>query len=112
MAFQEAFKISSVLASIFYGFWVRLGLQHGAILGAKTAKNSKKWAVKILPVRPKSIFKTALFLGIVLDRLGFDFWGVGARFSMIFGGFFELLGLLWACFRKPKNTQKPQIQQR
>ena len=49
--------------------------------------------------RPKSIFKMALFLDIVLDRLGFDFWGVGARFSEIFGGFFELLGLLWACFR-------------
>ena len=43
MAFQEAFKISSFFASIFYRFWVRLGLQHGAILGAKTAQNSKKW---------------------------------------------------------------------
>ena len=27
------------------------------------------------------------------------FWGVRARFSKIFGWFFELLGLLWTCFR-------------
>ena len=46
MAFQKAFKISSFFASIFYRFWVRLGLQHGAILGAKTAQNSKKWSPK------------------------------------------------------------------
>ena len=46
MAFQEAFKISSFFASIFYRFWVRLGLQHGAILGAKTAQNSKKMGSK------------------------------------------------------------------
>ena len=45
-AFQEAFKNSSFFASIFYRFWVRLGLQHGAILGAKTAQNSKKWPPK------------------------------------------------------------------
>ena len=44
--FQEAFKISSFFASIFYRFWVRLGLQHGAILGAKAAQNSKKWSHK------------------------------------------------------------------
>ena len=41
--FQEAFKISFFFASIFYRFWLRLGLQHGAILGAKTPQNSKKW---------------------------------------------------------------------
>ena len=43
MEFQEAFKISSFFASIFYRFLVRLGLQHGPILGAKTAQISKKW---------------------------------------------------------------------
>ena len=47
MAFQEAFKISSFFASIFYRFWVRLGLQHGAILGVKTAQNPKKWVQKV-----------------------------------------------------------------
>ena len=46
MGFQEAFKFSSFFASIFYRFWLRLGLQHGAILGAKTAPNSKKWLQK------------------------------------------------------------------
>ena len=47
MAFQEAFKNSSFFASIFYRFWVRLGLQHGTILEAKTAPNSKKWVQKV-----------------------------------------------------------------
>ena len=41
--FQEAFKISCFFASMFSWFWLRLGLQHGAILGAKTAQNPKKW---------------------------------------------------------------------
>ena len=39
--FQEAFKISSFFVSNFYRCWLRLGLQHGAILGAKTPQNSK-----------------------------------------------------------------------
>ena len=46
--FQEAFKISSFFASIFYRFWLRLGLQHGAILGAKTPQDSKKWLQKTI----------------------------------------------------------------
>ena len=46
MAFQEAFKISPFFASICYRFWVGLGLQHGLILGAKTAQISKKWSQK------------------------------------------------------------------
>ena len=41
--FQEAFKISSFFASIFYRFWLHFGVQHGAILGAKTPQNPKKW---------------------------------------------------------------------
>ena len=52
--FQEAFKISSFFASIFYRFWLRLGLQHGAILGAKTPQNPKKWSPKIVGQLPKS----------------------------------------------------------
>ena len=47
MAFQEAFKIASVFASILYRFWVRLGLQHGAILGATTTFISNEWVPKI-----------------------------------------------------------------
>ena len=47
MAFQEAFKIWSFFVSVFYRFWVRLGLQHGPILGAKTAQNPKKWVEKV-----------------------------------------------------------------
>ena len=54
MAFQEAFEISSFFASIFYRFWLRLGLQHGAILGAKTPQDSKKWLPKVGTVPPKS----------------------------------------------------------
>ena len=52
--FQEAFKISSFFASIFYRFWLRLGLQHGAILGAKTPQNPKNGLQKKVPVLPKS----------------------------------------------------------
>ena len=52
--FQEAFKISCFFASIFYRFWLRLGLQHGAILGAKTPQNPKKWLLKIRVELPKS----------------------------------------------------------
>ena len=35
---------------VFLWFWVRLGLQHWAILGAKTAPNSKNWVQKMLAV--------------------------------------------------------------
>ena len=52
--FQEAFKISWFFASIFYSFWVHLSLQHGAILGAKTPQNPKKWLPKIRRELPKS----------------------------------------------------------
>ena len=44
--FREAFKISSFLGSVFNRFWVRLGLQYGPILGAKTAQNPKNWTQK------------------------------------------------------------------
>ena len=54
IAFQEAFKISSFFASIFYRFGLRLGLQHGAILGAKTVQNSKKWVPKTVGQLSKS----------------------------------------------------------
>ena len=40
--FQEAFKISSFFVSIFYRFWLRLGLQLGSILGAKRLQNLPK----------------------------------------------------------------------
>ena len=43
IGFQEAFKFSPFffVASIFNRCWLRLGLQHGAILGAKTPQNRK-----------------------------------------------------------------------
>ena len=99
--FQEAFKISSFFASIFYRFWVRLGLQHGAILGAKTAPNLKRWLQKKVPQLPKSgsgyepAFEERLraswprFLGgqgSIFD----DFW-------MIFGSFLAYFGHVFAC---------------
>ena len=46
--FQEVFKISCFFASIFCRFWLRLGLQHGPILGAKTPQNPKKWLLKTI----------------------------------------------------------------
>ena len=51
--FQEAFKISFFFVSNFYRFWLRLGLQHGAILGAKTPQNPKNGFQKKVRVRPK-----------------------------------------------------------
>ena len=54
LAFQEAFKISSFFASIFYRFWACLGFQHGAILGAKTAQNPIKRLLTIFVELPKS----------------------------------------------------------
>ena len=97
--FQEAFKISSFFASIFYRFWLRLGLQHGAILGAKTAQNLKRWYQKFGAVLSKSGSGHDLAFNIVQDRVGIDFEGLRGRFSQIFGSFFEHLGLLWVCFR-------------
>ena len=85
----------SILGPSWPPTWAHLGSQDGS----KSEKMGPKLSGGTTQERPKSIFKMALFLDIVLDRLGFDFWGVGARFSMIFGGFFELLGLLWACVR-------------
>ena len=47
-------KFLSFLASIFYRFWLRLGLQLGSILGAKTPHNRKHGCKKKVVVLPKS----------------------------------------------------------
>ena len=83
--FQEAFKISSFFASIFYRFWLRLGLQHGAILGAKTAQNLKKWDQKFGMVLPKSGSGYDFAFEHRLRAFWHRFGGVRARFSEIFG---------------------------
>ena len=64
MAFQEAFKISSFFVSIFYRFWVHVGLQHGPILGAKMARNSKNGSKILGCTLPKSVLNTILLLNI------------------------------------------------
>ena len=111
MAFQEAFKISSFFVSIFHCFWLRLGLQLGAILGAKTAQNPKTWCPKTFPHPPKSDFEYDLaselrsrpfchrFWGcqgsifedfeIVLGLSGLDFGVVRARFGGCQGSIFQ-----------------------
>jgi len=73
--FQEAFKILSFLASIFHRFWVRLGLQHGALLEAKMAQNSKKWHSKFSMLLPKSGSENDAISTSILERLGSAFGG-------------------------------------
>ena len=132
--FQEAFKISSFFVSIFYRFWLRLGLQHGAILGAKTAQNPKKWLPKTVAQLPKRVLDTNLLLKTVQEPLGLDFWGGQASifddFWMIFGTSWLTLGMFSAALsclgfrcswlglqptlpRKSKNLPrtKPRIQE-
>ena len=94
-------KFHRFSASIFYRFWVHLGLQHGPILGPKTAPNPKKWA-------PKSL-REPLLVGSQYDlpsepRLR-PFWprfwgGPGSIFEgfwMIFGGFLAYFGHAFGC---------------
>ena len=94
-------KFHRFWASIFYRFWVHLGLQHGPILGPKTAPNPKKWA-------PKSL-REPLLVGSQYDlpsepRLR-PFWprfwgGPGSIFEgfwMIFGGFLAYFGHAFGC---------------
>ena len=98
--FQEAFKISSFFVSNFYRFWLRLGLQHGAILGAKTPQNPKKWLQNFGMQLPESgsgyepAFEER-------SRASWPrFWeGSGLDFRWFLADFSKLLGLLWACFR-------------
>ena len=47
--FQEAFKISSFFASIFYRFWLRFGSQVGAMLATKTPPRRPQDAPKTAP---------------------------------------------------------------
>ena len=111
LGFQDGLKFSSISGSIFYRFWVRLGLQLGAILGPKTAQNSKKWVQKKVPVLPKSRSEYDVaselrsrpfchrFWGcqgsifedfeIVLGLSGLDFGVVRARFGGCQGSIFQ-----------------------
>ena len=77
--FQEAFKISCFFASNFYRFWLRLGLQHGAILGAKTPQNRFKKlsrsSQKLSGSSPRAVLDTNLYLKTVQEPLGLDFGG-------------------------------------
>ena len=54
LGFQDAFKIASFFASIFYRFWLRFDFQLGAILEPKTPQNPKKMLPKIIVLLPKS----------------------------------------------------------
>ena len=65
--FEEAFKISSFFASIFYRFWLRLGLQHGSILGAKTPQNRKNGSKKRSWCSPRAVLDTNLILKTVQE---------------------------------------------
>ena len=101
LGFQEAFKSSSLIASILYRCLVCLGLQHGAILGAKTAQISKKWVPKNVPGRFLrwiclwTSFWTVLASilggsGLDLLRCLDDFSSFLAYFGHVFGSWFSL----------------------
>ena len=85
-------KFNLFVASIFYRFWLRLGLQHGAILGPRPLKIRKNGSQKSsgsskkLRCSPSLLdLNTTLLLDLVYERFGIDFGGVRARFFEIFG---------------------------
>ena len=102
MAFQEAFKISCFFASIFFGFWLRLGLQLGAILGAKTAQNPKKWVQKKVGVLPKSGSEYDVATELRSRAFCHRFWGCQASIFEDFGVVFRFswltLGMFFSMF--------------
>ena len=94
-------KFHRFWASIFYRFWVHLGLQHGPILGAKTASNSK--------IGPKN-FRMEVHKNGSGYELAFRegsgpswprFWGgpgsISGGFWMIFGSFLAYFGHVFGC---------------
>ena len=73
-------KFHRFWASIFYRFWVHLGLQHGPILGPKTAQNPKNGLPNICGSPPLFVRNTIFLQNLVLNRFGVDFGGVLGRF--------------------------------
>ena len=72
----------------------------GAVLGAKTALNSKKWVPKFGRVPPKSGFEDDFVSEHRFRTFWPRFWGgQGSKFRDFLNDFWRLLGLLWACFR-------------
>ena len=127
-------KFHHFLHRFFYRFWLHLGLQHGAILGAKTPQNPKKWLQNFAPQLPES---SSGYEPAFEDRSRASwprFWGGQASifddFWMIFGTSWLTLGMFSAALsclgfrcswlglqpilpRKSKNlsSTKPRIQE-
>ena len=90
---------------MFYRFWLRLGLQHGAILGAKTPQ----MVLKLWQVAPQQSLCSSPFLGLntnlllktVQEPLGLDLWGgqdsIFDDFWMIFWNFLAYFGHVFGC---------------
>ena len=47
---------------------------------------------------PNAFRNTILLSKPILGSFSFDLWGIRARFSKMFGWFWEFLGLLWVVF--------------
>ena len=94
-------KFHRFWASIFYRFWVHLGLQHGTILGAKTPQNLKNGIQQSWGSPPLLVLNTIFLQNLVLNRFGLDFGGVRGRFLedfwRIFGGFLAYFGHAFGC---------------
>ena len=102
LGFQDGLKFSSISGSIFYRFWVRLGLQLGAILGAKTAQHPKKWVQNIGMVPPKSGSDYDVASELRSRPFCHRFWGCQASIFEDFGVVFRFswltLGMFFSMF--------------
>ena len=120
LGFQDGLKFSSISGSIFYRFWVRLGLQLGAILGAKTAQNPKKWIQKKVPVLPKSGSEYDVASELRSRAFCHRFWGcqgsIFEDFGVVFrlswptlGMFFNMFGHVGSICFKEVTDIKPYV---
>ena len=98
LGFQDGLKFSSISGSIFYRFWVRLGLQLGAILGAKTPRNPKNGCKKLRGELPKRGSEYDLSWSTVLASILEGPGWIFHRFWRVKGGFLEGQGSIFKDF--------------
>ena len=84
-------KFHLFLHRFFIDFGSVLASNMGPSWGPRRPKIRKNGSKKLFRSSPFAVLETNLLLKTVQEPLGLDFWGVRARFSMIFGWFFELL---------------------
>ena len=80
-------KFHLFLHRFFIDFGSVLASNMGPSWGPRRVKIRKNGSQKSGWCPPRAVLDTNLLLKTVQEPLGLDFWGVRARFSMIFGGF-------------------------